>query len=32
MPELTWTTALAWFGVIAGAASVASLVAGLVGT
>jgi uncharacterized membrane protein YccC len=32
MPELTWTTALAWFGVIAGAASVASLIAGLIST
>jgi flagellar biosynthesis component FlhA len=25
MPELTWTTALAWFGVLAGAASVGVL-------
>jgi fructoselysine-6-P-deglycase FrlB-like protein len=30
MPELTWTTALAWFGVLSGAASVASLVFGLI--
>jgi hypothetical protein len=28
MPELTWTTALAWFGVLAGAASVAALLHG----
>jgi hypothetical protein len=28
MPELTWTIALAWFGVLSGAASVASLVFG----
>jgi len=28
MPELTLTTALAWFGVLAGAASVAALVFG----
>jgi hypothetical protein len=32
MPELTVTTALAWFGVLASAASVAALVFGLVGT
>jgi hypothetical protein len=32
MPELTWTTALAWFGVLAGAASVAALILGLIGT
>jgi len=32
MPELTWTTALAWFGVLAGAASVGGLVLGLIGT
>jgi hypothetical protein len=31
MPELTVTTALAWFGVLASAASVAGLVFGLVG-
>jgi hypothetical protein len=31
MPELTWTTALAWFGVLAGAASVAALVFGWIG-
>ena len=30
MPELTWTIALAWFGVLSGAASVASLVFGLI--
>jgi DNA anti-recombination protein RmuC len=30
MPELTWTTALAWFGVLAGATSVAALIHGLV--
>jgi hypothetical protein len=30
MPELTWTTALAWFGVLTGAASVAALIHGLV--
>jgi hypothetical protein len=30
MPELTWTTALAWFAVIAGGLSVGVLVAGLV--
>jgi hypothetical protein len=30
MPELTWTTALAWFGVLAGAASVGGLVLGLI--
>ena len=28
MPELTWTTALAWFGVLTGAASVGSLLHG----
>jgi hypothetical protein len=28
MPELTWTTWLAWFGVLTGAASVASLIIG----
>ena len=31
MPELTWTTALAWFGVLAGAASIAALVFGWIG-
>ncbi len=31
MPELTWTTALAWFGVLAGAASVAGLLMAVVG-
>ena len=31
MTELTWMTALAWFGVLASAASVAGLVFGLVG-
>jgi hypothetical protein len=30
MPELTWTTALAWFGVLTGAASVAALIHGLI--
>jgi hypothetical protein len=30
MPELTWTTALAWFGVLSGAASVGGLVLGLI--
>jgi hypothetical protein len=30
MPELTWTTALAWFGVLASAASVGSLLLGVV--
>jgi hypothetical protein len=30
MPELTWTTALAWFGVLASAASVGGLVLGLI--
>jgi hypothetical protein len=30
MPELTWSTALAWFGVLAGAASVGGLVLGLI--
>jgi hypothetical protein len=30
MPELTVTTALAWFGVLAGAASVGGLVLGLI--
>jgi hypothetical protein len=30
MPELTWTTALAWFGVLTGAASIAALIHGLV--
>lgn len=30
MPELTWTTALAWFGVIAGAAGVGGLVLGVI--
>jgi hypothetical protein len=28
MPELTWTTALAWFGVLTGAASIGSLIHG----
>lgn len=32
MPELTWTTALAWFAVLSGAASVAGLVMAVVGT
>jgi hypothetical protein len=31
MPELTWTTALAWFGVLTGAASVVGLLVALVG-
>jgi hypothetical protein len=31
MPELTWTTALAWFGVLTGAASVAGLIVAAVG-
>ncbi len=31
MPELTWTTALAWFGVLTGAASVAGLIVAVVG-
>jgi hypothetical protein len=31
MAELTWVTALAWFGVFTGAASVAGLIAALVG-
>jgi hypothetical protein len=30
MPELTWTTALAWFGVIAGGLTVGGLVGVLV--
>jgi hypothetical protein len=30
MPELTWTTALAWFGVLASAASVGGLLLGAV--
>jgi hypothetical protein len=30
MPELAWTTALAWFGVLASAASVGGAVLGLV--
>jgi hypothetical protein len=30
MPELTWTTALVWFGVLSGAASVGGLVLGLI--
>jgi hypothetical protein len=30
MPELTWMTWLAWFGVLTGAASVASLILGAV--
>jgi hypothetical protein len=30
MPELTWTTALAWFGVLAGAASIGGLLLGAV--
>jgi hypothetical protein len=29
MPELTWTTALAWVGVLSGAATLAALVHGL---
>ena len=32
MPELTWTTALVWFGVLTGAVSIAALIQGLVGT
>jgi hypothetical protein len=31
MPELTWTLALAWFGVLTGAASVAGLIVAVVG-
>jgi uncharacterized membrane-anchored protein YhcB (DUF1043 family) len=31
MPELTWAAALAWFGVIASAASIAGLLTGLLG-
>jgi hypothetical protein len=31
MPELTWTMALAWFGVLTGAASVAGLIVAVVG-
>jgi hypothetical protein len=31
MPELTWTTWLAWFGVLTGAASVAGLIVAVVG-
>jgi hypothetical protein len=31
MPELTWGAALAWFGVIASAASIASLISGVFG-
>ena len=31
MPELTWTAALAWFGVLTGAASVAGLIVAVVG-
>ena len=30
MPELTWTTALAWFGVLTGAASVGGLILGFI--
>jgi flagellar biosynthesis component FlhA len=30
MPELTWTTALAWFGVLASAASIGGLILGAV--
>jgi hypothetical protein len=30
MPELTWTTALAWFGVIAGGLTAGGLVGSLV--
>jgi hypothetical protein len=30
MPELTWTTALVWFGVLASAASIAARIQGLV--
>jgi hypothetical protein len=30
MPELTWTTALAWFGVLASAASIGGLILGVV--
>ena len=30
MPELTWTTALAWFGVLASAASIGGLLLGAV--
>jgi hypothetical protein len=31
MPELTWMTAIAWFGVLTGAASVAGLIVALTG-
>jgi hypothetical protein len=31
MPEVTWTTALAWFGVLTGAASVAGLIVAVAG-